>query len=233
LPTDRQEGGRLTQSAMDHGIEALQRFTSIARRHGVTRFRAVATSAVREAKNGGEFIQRIYDEVGLRVRVIPGREEARLIYLGVSQVVDLRRGPVLLFDVGGGSVELVLVENGKPASLAWYEGGERVWTKELDAIHTLRPAAILVRQHRAAMNPAEALIGSQIVSVADAYDTLLSGTTGKRRGRAAALTALQAGVGSRYRAEVVAALAAVVAARADRGHHRRRSDAPAVESGAA
>ena len=108
-----------------------------------------------------------------------------------------------------------------------------VGTKELDAIHTLRPAAILVRQHRAAMNPAEALIGSQIVSVADAYDTLLSGTTGKRRGRAAALTALQAGVGSRYRAEVVAALAAVVAARADRGHHRRRSDAPAVESGAA
>src|SRR5262245_6597162 len=109
--------GRLTKSAMDHGIEALQTFTSIARRHGVTRFRAVATSAVRESSNGGEFIQRIYDEVGLRVRVIPGREEARLIYQGVSQVVDLRRGRVLLVDIGGGSVELVLVENGKPVEL--------------------------------------------------------------------------------------------------------------------
>ena len=109
--------GRLMKSAMDHGIEALQTFTSIARRHGVTRYRAVATSAVREAKNGGEFIQRIYDEVGLRVRVIPGREEARLIYLAVSQVVDLRRGPVLVVDVGGGSVELVLVEHGKPVEL--------------------------------------------------------------------------------------------------------------------
>ncbi|HTI29596.1 MAG TPA: GAF domain-containing protein [Methylomirabilota bacterium] len=106
-------------------------------------------------------------------------------------------------------------------------------TKELEAIHALRPAAILVRQHRAGMNPAEALIGSQIVSVADAYDTLLSGSDGKPRGRSAALTALRAGIGTRYRAEVVEALATVVAARDGRGQHRRRSDAPAVESGAA
>ncbi|HJQ96670.1 MAG TPA: Ppx/GppA phosphatase family protein [Candidatus Polarisedimenticolaceae bacterium] len=109
--------GHLTKTAMDHGIQALQTFISIAKRHGVTRFRAVATSAVRESSNGGEFIQRIYDEVGLRVRVIPGREEARLIYLGVSHVVDLRRGPVLLMDIGGGSVELVLVEHGAAVEL--------------------------------------------------------------------------------------------------------------------
>ena len=83
------------------------------------------------------------------------------------------------------------------------------------------------------MDPGEALIGSQIVSVADAYDTLLSGSDGKRRGRAAALTALRAGIPTRYRAEVVEALATVVAARYDQGQHRRRSDVPAVESGAA
>ena len=61
--------GRLLKPAMDRGIRTLSTFKSIAERHGVTRFRAVATSAVREAQNGGEFIQRIYDEIGLRVSV--------------------------------------------------------------------------------------------------------------------------------------------------------------------
>jgi diguanylate cyclase (GGDEF)-like protein/excisionase family DNA binding protein len=112
-------------------------------------------------------------------------------------------------------------------------GLEMVGGSELQAIHTLRPAAVLVRQHRAGMNPQEALIGSQVVSVADAYDSAVSGADGKRRGRAAALTILRAGVGARYRAEVVEALATVVAARADRGQSRRRSDAQARERGAA
>jgi diguanylate cyclase (GGDEF)-like protein len=112
-------------------------------------------------------------------------------------------------------------------------GLELVGSSELEVIHSLRPAAILVRQHRAAMDPDEALIGSQIVSVADAYDSLLSGGDGKRRGRAAALTAMRAAVGTRYRAEVVEALATVVAARTDRGQHRRSSDTRVPEQGAA
>ena len=106
-------------------------------------------------------------------------------------------------------------------------GLDLVASKEMEAIHSLRPAAILVRQHRAGMNPQEALIGTQIISVSDAYDSLLSGADGKRKGRAAALSAM------RYRAEVVEALATVVAARADRGHQRRRSDAATRERGAA
>jgi exopolyphosphatase/guanosine-5'-triphosphate,3'-diphosphate pyrophosphatase len=105
--------GRLTRQAMDRGIRTLARFKALALRYGVNRFRAVATSAVREAGNGGEFIQRIYDEVGLRVRVIPGIEEARLIYLGVAQVVDLKGPPTVILDVGGGSVEVVLVDHGR------------------------------------------------------------------------------------------------------------------------
>jgi len=109
--------GRLTRAAMDRGIGTLARFKSIAERHGVTRIRAVATSAVREAGNGGEFIQRIFDEIGLRVSVIPGREEARLIHLGVAQVEDLDGPPSLILDIGGGSVEIVHVEDGRAAEL--------------------------------------------------------------------------------------------------------------------
>lgn len=109
--------GRLTKAAMDDGLRTVANFKKLAERQGATRFRAVATSAVREARNGGEFLQRIHDEVGLRVRVIPGPEEARLTYLGAAQAVDLRGEPSLILDIGGGSVELVLVEDGQPTAM--------------------------------------------------------------------------------------------------------------------
>ncbi len=109
--------GRLTAAAMDDGVRTVANFKRLAERLGATRLRAVATSAVREARNGGEFLQRIHDEVGLRVRVIPGREEARLTYLGVAQAVDLRGTPSLILDIGGGSVEVVLVEDGQPTAM--------------------------------------------------------------------------------------------------------------------
>ncbi|MGZ8563410.1 MAG: diguanylate cyclase domain-containing protein, partial [Candidatus Limnocylindria bacterium] len=104
---------------------------------------------------------------------------------------------------------------------------------ELEPIQSLRPAALIVRQVRSATGPDEAGIGSQIVSVADLYDTLMATPAGKRRGRTAALAELRAQVGKRYRSEVVEALATVVAARRDRGQRRRRVDHPASERGAA
>ncbi len=104
---------------------------------------------------------------------------------------------------------------------------------ELEPIQSLRPAALIVRQVRSATGPAESGIGSQIVSVADLYDTLMATPAGKRRGRTAALAELQAQVGKRYRSEVVEALATVVAARRDRGQRRRQVDRPASERGAA
>ena len=109
--------GRLSSEAMTAGLRTLAAFRTLAERQGVVRFNAVATSAVREASNGGDFIQRVRDEVGLRVKVIPGREEARLVYLGVRHAIDLRKEPTLIVDVGGGSVELILVDDDKPVAL--------------------------------------------------------------------------------------------------------------------
>lgn len=103
--------GRLSADAMNAGVRTLGVFRTLAERQGVVRITAVATSAVREATNGGEFLQRVKNEVGLRVTVIPGREEARLIYLGVRHAIDLRGAPTLILDVGGGSVELILTED--------------------------------------------------------------------------------------------------------------------------
>ncbi len=104
--------GQLSPEAIDAGVKTLGAFKTLAERQGAIRIQAVATSAVREAINGGDFVQRVRDEIGLRVRVIPGREEARLIYLGVAHAVDLRHHRSLIVDAGGGSVEIILIDNG-------------------------------------------------------------------------------------------------------------------------
>jgi len=109
--------GRLSEEAMDAGVRTLAAFQTLADRQRVVRVQAVATCAVREAANGGEFVQRVKHETGMRVVVIPGREEARLITLGVAHALDLRHEPSVILDVGGGSVELILTEDGKPVAL--------------------------------------------------------------------------------------------------------------------
>ncbi|WP_447980516.1 Ppx/GppA phosphatase family protein [Candidatus Nitrospira bockiana] len=100
--------GRLSESAMTRGLEVLRQLTTLARNKGYERIEAVATSAVREAKNGGDFLEAVARQTGLTVRVVSGLEEARLIYLGVRHSMDLTDAPTMVVDVGGGSVELVL-----------------------------------------------------------------------------------------------------------------------------
>ena len=99
---------RLSEAAMTRGLEVIRTLTTLARNKGYYRIRAVATSAVREARNGGEFIEEIARQNKLRVRVVSGQEEARLIYLGVRRSMDLSGLPTLVVDVGGGSVELIV-----------------------------------------------------------------------------------------------------------------------------
>ena len=99
---------RLSEAAMTRGLEVIRTLTTLARNKGYDRIRAVATSAVREARNGGEFIEEIARQNKLRVRVVSGQEEARLIYLGVRRSMDLSGLPTLVVDVGGGSVELIV-----------------------------------------------------------------------------------------------------------------------------
>jgi exopolyphosphatase/guanosine-5'-triphosphate,3'-diphosphate pyrophosphatase len=102
----------LSAAAMQAGLETLATFKRLADTLQVEKVLSVATSAVRESKNGGDFISQIGRTLGIHVDVITGREEARLIYLAVSNALDLRNETVLLADVGGGSVELVLAEGG-------------------------------------------------------------------------------------------------------------------------
>src|SRR5438876_245194 len=106
--------GRLPPAAMDLAVGAVKTFARLAHARRVVRMRAVATSAVREARNGMAFVRRLRRETGLPVKVITGAEEARLIFRAAQHALGLRGGPHLLLDVGGGSVELVLVQQGRP-----------------------------------------------------------------------------------------------------------------------
>ncbi|HEX6951129.1 MAG TPA: Ppx/GppA phosphatase family protein [Nitrospira sp.] len=101
------ESQRLSDEAIARGLSVISRLVTLAKNKGYDRMIAVATSAVREAKNGGDFIDTVKEQTGLRVRVISGVEEARLIFLGVKNSVPMTEQPALAVDVGGGSVEVM------------------------------------------------------------------------------------------------------------------------------
>ncbi|MEY2420874.1 MAG: exopolyphosphatase / guanosine-5-triphosphate,3-diphosphate pyrophosphatase [Acidimicrobiaceae bacterium] len=100
---------RLAPEAMERGLDALRRFQQVAASRGATVY-AVATSAVREAENRNEFVRRAKDEAGVKVAVISGAEEARLIRLGALQAVPAYEQRHLIVDIGGGSTEFIIGE---------------------------------------------------------------------------------------------------------------------------
>lgn len=104
------DSGALTEAAMQRGYETLRRFRDLAASHEVEQVVTAATSAVREAPNGRDFLQRIKDGLGMEVDLVSGPEEARLIYLGVLSGMTFGDRPHLLLDIGGGSTELILAD---------------------------------------------------------------------------------------------------------------------------
>lgn len=102
------ETNRMTPAAMARGALVCARFADVARGFGAPEIVAFATSAVREAENREEFIERVRREAEIEVRVISGVEEARLIWLGVSSSIELGARKALLIDIGGGSTEVIV-----------------------------------------------------------------------------------------------------------------------------
>ncbi len=96
----------LISQAMERCVVVCKRFVEIGRAFGAQEFVAVATSAVREAKNQSVLLKRLSEESGLEVRVISGKEEARLIFLGVSTAFHLENRLGIFIDIGGGSTEI-------------------------------------------------------------------------------------------------------------------------------
>lgn len=129
---------RLNRVSQDAAIAALVGFRERLQRFGARYYRAVATCAVRESSNQAEFVNRVLGETGISLDVIDGSEETRLIFLAVRNSFDLGANPSVLVDVGGGSVEVALVDR-----------NEIVWSQS----HTMGTVRILEELNGAAKDP--------------------------------------------------------------------------------
>ncbi|AVR44570.1 Ppx/GppA family phosphatase [Christiangramia fulva] len=98
----------LSEDAMQRGLDALKRIKFLCDSQQVEEILAYATSAIREARNGGDFIQRMIDEVDIKARAISGKMEAEMIGLAVRHNIALSEEMVLMVDIGGGSVEFII-----------------------------------------------------------------------------------------------------------------------------
>ena len=114
--------GRLSDAAMDRAVSALSVCADKLRRRRVSLVRSVATEACRRATNGHEFVQRVYRETGIALEVITPEQEARLAVLGCHALLEPGEGSALVFDIGGGSTELILIDadGSPPRVIDWF-----------------------------------------------------------------------------------------------------------------
>lgn len=172
--------GRLSEAAMDRTVAALAVCAEKLRRRHVLLARSVATEACRRAGNGMAFVERVHRETGIKLDVISAQEEARLAVLGCHALLEQGDGPGLIFDIGGGSTELVLIAagSGQPRILDWQSAP---WGVVSLAESVLRHSpdeagrAAAYGEMRARMQAAFAGIGARLPRASDAR---LLGTSG-------------------------------------------------------
>ena len=124
--------GIITEEGIQRGIKGLKYFQQVFDKEDVTNENvlATATSAVRNAKNGDEFCQRVLAETGIKINVISGDEEAALIYEGVKLGMDIGLEPCMIMDIGGGSVEFIICDKNRIMYQQSFEiGGQRLMDK--------------------------------------------------------------------------------------------------------
>ena len=110
--------GRLAPDAMDAAVAAIAGFRAQMEALGIEDYRAVATSATRESRNGDEFTARVRAEAGIELETITGSEEARLVYMAIANRVRFDGDKWISVDLGGGSVEVSLVDE---TGILWSE----------------------------------------------------------------------------------------------------------------
>ncbi|TFH64117.1 MAG: Ppx/GppA family phosphatase [Gemmatimonadales bacterium] len=128
--------GRLAPHAMEGALAAFASFRDQMKGLKLDAFRAVATSATREAKNGQELVDRLKNETGIELEMISGSEEARLVHLAVASRVDLTGGQWILTDLGGGSVEVSLVDD---MGMLWSESHTMGSVRILEELSESKP----------------------------------------------------------------------------------------------
>jgi len=123
LGHDAFTSGSFSQQTIQDAVQAFYQFQRILQQYHIENYRAIATSAMRDARNGKALIDLIHQETGIQLELISGDEEARLIHYSISRRVNLLYQFVLLVDMGGGSVEVTLCDNGEVISAQSFKLG--------------------------------------------------------------------------------------------------------------
>jgi len=117
IPVKLGEGGItkgfIASNAYQRGLDALKTHKNTLVKFKIDDYYAVATSAIRSADNGAQFVNDAREQLGIHINVIDGNKEAELIYNGVKQALDLEEKPKLIIDIGGGSTEFIIANNKK------------------------------------------------------------------------------------------------------------------------
>lgn len=154
---------RLDQKTMLRALTTLQQFGQRLREVPPDAVRVVGTSTLRRAKNSDDFMHLAQEALGVPIEVLSGREEARLIYLGVAHSLQVPDGRRLVVDIGGGSTEVILGERFEPLETESAEMGCVVWTQEYFADGDLKPSV---------MRAAETAASLEVQHMARRYRTL-------------------------------------------------------------
>lgn len=165
----------LSEEAQQRGLSCLKRFAAIIREYGVEQIRASATSAVRDAVNGATFVEHVFRETGIRLNVIGGDLEGRLTLDGVISGLDVIHEKMVVLDVGGGSTELTVAENGTPLFVRSIPLGVVRLTEGFTTIRSMtQRIATVMNQLEAEMSAAGIFgqPGSELVATAGTATTL-------------------------------------------------------------
>lgn len=143
----------IANAPFNRGINALEKFAASIKFHKIKRVYAFGTAALRSASNGADFLNLTRSRFGIDVKIISGKQEAELIYLGVQQAVKLGKEKSLIMDIGGGSVEFIIADNKK----AYWKGSYKLG------------AALLIEKFK----PLDPVSVGQIKQISKFFDTEL------------------------------------------------------------
>ncbi|WP_214071041.1 exopolyphosphatase [Mucilaginibacter sp. dw_454] len=128
--------GIIQQASYDRGIASMQKFHTEIRKYNIQDVKAIATSALRNASNGQQFIDDVADKTGINIELIDGEQEAEYIYRGVKLAGGMSGQTTLIMDIGGGSVEFIL---GNQYSILWKQSFEIGAARLMDKFHRTDP----------------------------------------------------------------------------------------------
>lgn len=126
----------ITDEAWKRGIAAIKKINTLIQSYHVKEIRSIATSAIRNARNGLLFLKKVQSETGIKTTVINGNQEAEYIYYGVRQAIHIGNNPVLIMDIGGGSVEYIIANQNE---ILWKKSFEIGAQRLYDLFHRHDP----------------------------------------------------------------------------------------------